>query len=114
MRTTFKALLPSVLALGLALAAPALVPSDAAAQGHAGHGKGHQQHEAAKPGETRELKQTKCPVMGLTPSPDIYTDYQGKRIYFCCDYCPAEFAKDPERYLQKLKDEGVELEDAPN
>lgn len=113
MRTTSKALLPSVLALGLALAAPAFAPSDAAAQSHAGHGSGHQHHQAAKPGETRKLKQTKCPVMGLAPSPEYHADYQGKRIYFCCEYCPAEFAKDPEKYMQKLKDEGIELEDAP-
>lgn len=59
------------------------------------------------------LVQTQCPVMGYTPNKELYTDYQGKRIYFCCASCPEEFKKDPEKYLQKLKDQDVTLEKAP-
>ena len=44
-----------------------------------------------------------CPV---TPSDraeaDIYTDYEGERIYFCCKSCLRDFLKDPEAYLENL------------
>jgi YHS domain-containing protein len=61
----------------------------------------------------QDLIQTKCPVMGYTPNEELYTDYQDKRIYFCCASCPEKFTKNPEQYLQKLEDQGVTLEDAP-
>ena len=57
--------------------------------------------------------QDKCPVMGGTIDKNNYVDYQGKRIYFCCTACPDEFKKNPEKYMKKLKDQGVVLEDAP-
>ena len=28
--------------------------------------------------------QTTCPVMGNPINKDIYADYSGKRVYFCC------------------------------
>lgn len=62
---------------------------------------------------TSEMVQGKCPVMGYAPNENLYVDYQGKRIYFCCASCPEQFNKDPEKYMQKLKEMGVELEDAP-
>lgn len=54
--------------------------------------------------------QTTCPVMGGTINKGLYADYKGERIYFCCKACPAEFAKDPEKYIKKLKEMGQELE----
>lgn len=54
--------------------------------------------------------QTTCPVMGGKINKEIYVDYQGQRIYFCCEACPPEFKKDPEKYLAKLKDLGQEPE----
>jgi len=65
---------------------------------------------AAEKGKPQEY----CPVMGGKINRDIYVDYQGKRIYFCCPACPPEFRKDPEKYLKKLEEQGVELEKAPN
>lgn len=55
-------------------------------------------------------KQTICPVMGREIDPAIHTDYKGKRVYFCCSDCVDEFKKDPEKYMKKMRDEGVELE----
>ncbi len=44
-----------------------------------------------------------CPVMpDMKVNPDIFTDYQGKRVYFCCNNCKAAFAKNPEKYLPLL------------
>ena len=57
--------------------------------------------------------QTLCPVLAGNIDKNVYVDYQGKRIYFCCLGCDAEFKKDPEKYLKKLQEEGVTLEPAP-
>jgi YHS domain-containing protein len=57
--------------------------------------------------------QVHCPVTGETINKNSYTDYNGKRIYFCCNACPETFKKNPEHYLKKMKSEGVELEKAP-
>lgn len=44
-----------------------------------------------------------CPVMpDMKAEPDIFTDYEGKRIYFCCRNCRAAFGKNPEKYLPRL------------
>ena len=42
-----------------------------------------------------EIAQKICPVMGGPLDPNIYTDYNGRRIYFCCASCPKAFEKDP-------------------
>ena len=60
-----------------------------------------------------EIVQTTCPVMGGKINKDIYTDYKGERVYFCCEGCIPEFQKDPEKYIQKLKSEDVTLEKVP-
>jgi YHS domain-containing protein len=57
--------------------------------------------------------QENCPVMGGKINKSIYTDYSGKRIYFCCNACPEPFKKEPEKYMKKMEAEGVEFEKAP-
>ena len=59
---------------------------------------------------TRE--QTLCPVMGREIDKDYYVDYEGKRVYFCCQSCVETFKNNPEKYMQKLKDQGISLADA--
>jgi YHS domain-containing protein len=44
---------------------------------------------------------------------NIYADYQGKRIYFCCANSKKQFENDPERYIAKFRELGVTLENAP-
>jgi len=61
----------------------------------------------------KEPNQKMCPVVGGMVNKNIYTDYQGKRIYFCCPPCIPEFKKNPEKYMKKLEKDGVVLEDAP-
>ena len=60
---------------------------------------------------TRE--QTLCPVMGREIDEDLYVDYEGKRVYLCCQSCVETFKNNPEKYMQKLKDQGISLADAP-
>ncbi len=54
--------------------------------------------------------QTHCPVMGGEINKDVYTDYNGMRIYFCCPGCEGTFLEDPETYLAEMRDAGVEPE----
>ncbi|MCL5057764.1 MAG: YHS domain-containing protein [Actinobacteria bacterium] len=57
--------------------------------------------------------QTQCPVLGGNINKQFYADYKGKRIYFCCGGCDAEFKKDPEKYMKKLQEQGIKLEPCP-
>jgi Cu(I)/Ag(I) efflux system membrane fusion protein len=63
---------------------------------HGGHALSPQ---AATPAGT---VQTTCPVMGGPIDPKVYTEYKGKRVYFCCKGCDKKFLENPELYLDKL------------
>ncbi len=56
-----------------------------------------------------------CPVMPGEPvDPDMFTDYEGKRIWFCCTKCKTKFARNPSAYLANLPQfGGVEAAAAP-
>ncbi|MCX6998089.1 MAG: hypothetical protein NTV49_13655 [Kiritimatiellaeota bacterium] len=51
-------------------------------------------------------KQTVCPVMGGEVNRDLFADFDGKRVYFCCKGCPAVFKQDPAKYIAKLEKDG--------
>jgi YHS domain-containing protein len=59
--------------------------------------------------DTIANEQKTCPVMGGKINKDIYADYEGKRVYFCCDACISTFKKDPAKYVTKIEGEGVVL-----
>ena len=48
------------------------------------------------------IEQTSCPVMSGKINKDIYTEYKGKKVYFCCAGCVEKFKEDPEQYISKL------------
>jgi YHS domain-containing protein len=55
-------------------------------------------------GDAKVGDRTKCPVSGdeFVVSPTSpKAEYKGKTYYFCCPGCDKEFAKDPEKFLQK-------------
>jgi YHS domain-containing protein len=54
------------------------------------------------PAASAATEQTTCPVMGGSINKDIFVEYQGKKVYFCCAECKAIFEKEPEKYLSKL------------
>lgn len=56
-------------------------------------------------------EQTHCPIMGGEINKDVYVDYQGKRIYFCCSGCEETFLKDPDAYIKQMQDKGIALEE---
>ena len=59
------------------------------------------------------IEQTTCPVMGNPIDKNVSTDYNGKRVYFCCPMCIDKFKSEPEKYMKKMESEGVKLDDTP-
>ena len=57
--------------------------------------------------------QTVCPVMGSKINKEVYVDYEGYRVYFCCSSCKESFLKEPEKYMKKMEDDRVLLEKLP-
>ena len=48
-------------------------------------------------------EQTTCPVMDGNPiNKSIFTEYQGKKVYFCCPGCIEKFKAEPEKYVKEL------------
>lgn len=72
----------------------------------------HQHHQGQAPDASADkhehhsadsmAEQTVCPVMGGKINKEIFTEYKGKKVYFCCPGCKPEFEKDPEKYIGKL------------
>jgi YHS domain-containing protein len=57
--------------------------------------------------------QTKDVLSGKPINKGIYTDYRGKRIYFCCKESKKRFGLDPDKYMAEFRIQGVTLEDTP-
>ena len=50
-----------------------------------------------------KVEQTTCPVMdGNKINPDVFVEYKGVKVYFCCSSCKAKFEVDPEKYTANL------------
>jgi len=61
--------------------------------------------------QAKEIEQTVCPVMAGNPiNKNVFVEYQGKKVYFCCNDCKAKFNADPEKYLDKLPQFRDEME----
>ena len=82
---------------GCKKSAPAPPPTTGTMQGMQGHEAAAVTTEAAAAGE-----QTVCPVMGGAIDKAIFTEYKGKKVYFCMESCKAAFEKEPEKYIAKL------------
>ena len=48
------------------------------------------------------ILQKTCPMMGSPIDKNVFTEYKGKKVYFCCAKCIAKFNANPEKYLDKL------------
>jgi len=76
-------------------------------QGMQGH-EGHDHAQMAMNTETTEevaaeVEQKTCPVMEGNPINKAYfTEYKGKKVYFCCPGCDEKFKANPEKYIAKL------------
>lgn len=59
--------------------------------------------QAAADGILFQNIQTTCPVSGeKLEEKTVFTDFEGRRVYFCCANCKGKFAKDPQKYLKNL------------
>jgi len=47
-------------------------------------------------------EQTMCPIMGMAIDKNIFVEYKGKKVYFCCAGCEDKFEANPEQYIAKL------------
>jgi YHS domain-containing protein len=68
---------------------------------------GCKKSEPAAPPESEEvasaeIEQTICPVMKGAINKNLFTEYKGKKVYFCCAGCKEKFEKEPEKYIAKL------------
>ncbi|GJM23830.1 MAG: hypothetical protein DHS20C16_02450 [Phycisphaerae bacterium] len=81
-------------------------PSLFSARGIGDHKHGYQGAHAASghttPPSTSNDEQTKCPIMGGEIDPEVFADYRGGRVYFCCPPCIEKFKADPDQYIDKL------------
>ena len=50
----------------------------------------------------RSSGQTICPVMGNDVDAEVFTDFHGVRVFFCCPPCIEKFTANPEEYMPKL------------
>ncbi len=59
--------------------------------------------KAAADGVLFENIQSKCPVSGeALEDSAVFTDFEGRRIYFCCSKCEKSFKADPQKFLKKM------------
>ena len=71
----------------------------------------HEHHDEKAASPTTEV----CPVSGeaLNGDTNITYEYKGKTYRFCCPDCAEEFKKDPEKYMKKIQEQGITLEECP-
>jgi len=53
--------------------------------------------------EQTAVEQTTCPILPANPiDKNIFVEYKGKKVYFCCQGCVAKFNAEPEKYVKDL------------
>ena len=59
--------------------------------------------QAAAEGVLFQNIQKTCPVSGETlEDRTVYSDFEGRRVYFCCQKCRDKFDDSPQEYLKKM------------
>jgi YHS domain-containing protein len=48
------------------------------------------------------FEQTTCPIMDAPINKNIFVEYKGKKVYFCCPGCEDKFNAEPQKYLARL------------
>ena len=86
--------------IGLGLTVALLVPALAMPEDKKGEKKPEVKKDAAKKAVV------KCPVTGeeiKDPAKAPSSEYQGKKVCFCCEKCKPKFDKDPSKYVKAEK-----------
>jgi Cu(I)/Ag(I) efflux system membrane fusion protein len=55
--------------------------------------------------DTIAKEQTLCPVMGNPIQEDVFIEYKGVKVHFCCWGCDKKFKAEPEKYIPNLPPE---------
>ena len=59
--------------------------------------------DASAKGILFENIQTTCPVSGEElKEKSVKVDFEGRRVFFCCENCVSKFEKEPQKFLKKL------------
>ena len=59
--------------------------------------------DSTKVAAVTAVEQTMCPVLAKQPiDKNVFVEYKGKTVYFCCTDCKAAFEKEPEKYVANL------------
>lgn len=59
--------------------------------------------KASAQGVLFENIQKTCPVSGeALEDKDVFTDFEGRRIYLCCKKCQKKFAENPQEFLKAM------------
>ena len=78
------------------------------------HMESHEGHDHAAMGDMKmadtaepkvtlaSAEQEICPIMGGKINKAVFTEYKGKKVYFCCAGCDKTFNADPQKYISKL------------
>jgi len=76
------------------------------AKGHSGHAEAAETGSSAQKA-AEEVGNTVCPVSGeaITEETKATYEYKGKIYNFCCPMCIPSFKKDPEKYIEKMKEQ---------
>lgn len=58
---------------------------------------------ATKTAGGEQILQKTCPIMVNNPiNKKLFTEYKGKKVYFCCPGCKPKFEADPAKYIASL------------
>ena len=62
---------------------------------------------------TVDKAQAVCPVTGDKIDKTVFSDYGGKRVYFCCKDCVTTFKADPAAIVARMEKDGIVLDKTP-
>ena len=109
MNTRMMTLLIAVLFAGLLMLNGCKESEPAPTETSMGTMQGHEGHDHAAMAEEAEnqvvaaVEQKTCPIMEGNPiDKQYFTEYKGKKVYFCCPGCDKKFNANPEQYIAKL------------
>ncbi|MFQ5806327.1 MAG: hypothetical protein ACE5I3_07750 [Phycisphaerae bacterium] len=70
--------------------------------------KNSEKYAAKAAAQRKELKkrpriQVTCPLSGEPIDKTVFTEHDGRKVYFCCNGCKPTFEKDPAKFSAKLE-----------
>ncbi|HED66682.1 MAG TPA: hypothetical protein ENJ09_14140 [Planctomycetes bacterium] len=104
-----------ILLLSIVLCAWAASTASAQEHDHGDAGAGHAPPvtESVPEEAPLPLTNTMCPVLtDEEVEPEIFTDYEGRRVYLCCQKCLKKFRAEPSAYLGNLPPLRVSTDEA--